>query len=195
MRVIAGKYKRTPIATLEGEDITRPTRDMVKEALFSSIQIDEDTVFLDLFSGSGAIGIEALSRGAKDVVFNDINKKAYGIIKTNLDKVKENRKLFNLDYGQCIANLEGYKFDYIYCDPPYKFIDYSDLFFMVNKYNLLNKKGIMILEVRKDTDLNEDYLGIKLYKEKRYGINKLLYYRKEEIWAKQYTPVHLIQLH
>ena len=68
MRVIAGKYKKTPIKTLEGEDITRPTRDMVKEALFSSITVDADTKFLDLFSGSGSIGLEALSRDAKEVL-------------------------------------------------------------------------------------------------------------------------------
>ena len=91
MRVIAGKYKRTPIKTLEGEDITRPTRDMVKEALFSSIQINNETRFLDLFSGSGSIGLEALSRDAKEVVFNDINKDAVKIINTNLEKVNENR--------------------------------------------------------------------------------------------------------
>lgn len=181
MRIIAGKYKRTPIKTLEGEDITRPTRDMVKEALFSSIQIYEDTKLLDLFSGSGAIGLEALSRGASDVVFNDINKAAVGIIKTNLAKVNEDRKVYNLDYQKCCEQLQGSKFDYIYCDPPYNFKSYEDLFFYINKYNLLDKKGIMIVEVRKDSDLNDDYLGIRKYKEKRYGINKLLYYRKEEI--------------
>ena len=58
---------------------------------------------------------------------------------------------------------------------------YEDLFFYVNKFNLLAKKRIMVLEVRKDTDLNQEYLGIKLFKEKRYGINKLLYYRREDI--------------
>ena len=181
MRVIAGKYKKTPIKTLEGEDITRPTRDMVKEALFSSIQIYSDTKFLDLFSGSGSIGIEALSRGAENVVFNDINKSAVNIIKTNLEKVKEDRVVMNLDYQKCIENLDGNKFDYIYCDPPYKFQAYEDLFFYINKYNLLDKKGIMIVETRKDVDLKEEYLGIRLYKEKKYGISKLLYYRKEEV--------------
>ena len=83
MRIIAGKYKRTPILTLEGEDITRPTRDMVKEALFSTINIYSDTSFLDLFSGSGSIGLEALSRGAEKVVFNDCNEKAVKIIHKN----------------------------------------------------------------------------------------------------------------
>lgn len=193
MRVIAGKYKKTPIKTLEGEDITRPTRDMVKEALFSSIKIYSDTEFLDLFSGSGSIGLEALSRGSNDVVFNDINKYAYQIIKTNLQKVNEDRLVYNLDYQECLAKLEGRKFDYIYCDPPYNYKAYEDLFFYVNKYNVLNKKGIIIIEVRKDTNLNDEYLDIKLFKEKRYGITKLLYYRKEELWLKLYILEHLIQ--
>lgn len=179
MRVIAGKYKRTPIKTLQGEDITRPTKDMVKEALFSSIEIYSDTIFLDLFSGTGAIGIEALSRGAKDVVFNDINKQAFGIIKDNLKKVREDRTIYNLDYQECLKKLEGYKFDYIYCDPPYNFKAYEEIFYYVNKESLLNKKGIIIMEVRKGTDLNETYLNMHLYKEKRYGINKLYYYRLE----------------
>ena len=181
MRVIAGKYKKTPIKTLEGEDITRPTRDMVKEALFSSIQIFSDTKLLDLFSGSGSIGIEALSRGAEDVVFNDINGKAVNIISTNLQKVNENRRVLNLDYQKCCETLAGESFDYIYCDPPYNFQTYEDLFFYINKYGLLNKKGIMIVEVRKQTELKDSYLGINKFKEKKYGITKLLYYRKEEI--------------
>ena len=181
MRIIAGKYKKTPIKTLQGEDITRPTRDMVKEALFSSIQIYDDTRFLDLFSGTGGIGLEALSRGASEVVFNDINKNAVRIIQTNLEKVHEDRMVLNLDYQECLKKLENMKFDYIYCDPPYDFNAYEDIFFYVNKYGLLDKKGIMIMEVRKDTDLNDNYLGISKYKEKKYGINKLLYYRKEDL--------------
>lgn len=181
MRVIAGKYKRTPINTLEGEDITRPTKDMVKEALFSSIEIFSDTKFLDLFSGSGAIGLEALSRGAEDVIFSDINAKAIKIIRSNLEKVKEERVVLNLDYQECLKRLEGEKFDYIYCDPPYNFTAYEEIFFYVNKYSLLDKKGIIIMEVNKDTNLEDEYLGIKQYKEKKYGICKLLYYRKEEV--------------
>lgn len=180
MRIIAGKYKKTPIKTLEGDDITRPTRDMVKEALFSSIEIYSDTMFLDLFSGTGSIGLEALSRGCEDVVFNDANRSAVKIIKENLAKVKEDRTVFNLDYQDCLAKLEGRKFDYIYCDPPYNFLSYEEIFFYIDKYKLLNKKGIMIMEVRKDTDLKESYLNMSLYKEKRYGINKLYYYRLGE---------------
>lgn len=181
MRVIAGKYKRTPIKSLQGEDITRPTKDMVKEALFSSIQINCDTSFLDLFSGTGAIGIEALSRGANEVIFNDINKDAARIINENLKKVNENRQVYNYDYQKCLQALEGKEFDFIFCDPPYNFQAYDDLFFYINKFSLLKKKGIIILEVRKNTDLQEKYLGNIKFKEKKYGISKLLYYRKEEL--------------
>lgn len=179
MRIIAGKYKRTPLKTLEGEEITRPTRDMVKEALFSSIDIYSDTKVLDLFSGSGAIGLEALSRGAEDAVFNDINRDAVRIIKENLKKLNENRTVYNMDYAGCLNTLKGRQFDYIYCDPPYAFDRYDDIFEKVSENDVLSHDGIMIMEVRKDTDLKDRYQDLSKYKEKRYGISKLLYYRKE----------------
>ena len=179
MRIIGGKYKRTPLKTLEGEEITRPTRDMVREALFSSITVHNETLFLDLFAGSGAIGIEALSRGARDVVFNDHNKEAVKIIQENLAKVREERRVLDLDYADCIKKLKDSGFDYIYVDPPYAFTEYGNVFDLVREYDVLSKKGIMIVEVRKDTQLPESP-GYSCFKERRYGINKLLYYRKEE---------------
>ncbi|MBQ6560165.1 MAG: 16S rRNA (guanine(966)-N(2))-methyltransferase RsmD [Erysipelotrichaceae bacterium] len=179
MRIVAGKYKKTNLKTLEGDEITRPTRDMVREALFSSITVHNETLFLDLFAGSGAIGIEALSRGAKDVMFNDHNKEAVRIIKENLAKVREERRVLNLDYADCLKKLKNSGFDYIYVDPPYAFAEYGKVFELVREYNVLNKKGIMIIEVRKDTQLPETP-GYSCFKERRYGINKLLYYRKEE---------------
>ena len=181
MRIIAGKYKRTPLKTLPGEEITRPTRDMVKEALFSSIAIYGDTKILDLFSGTGAIGLEALSRGAADAVFNDLNRDAVRIIRENLEKVKENRTVLNLSYERCLEKMKDGGFDYIYCDPPYAFRDFDRLFSLVLQNNVLKDDGILIFEVRKDTVLEEHYGPLAMYKEKKYGINKLLYYRKEEI--------------
>lgn len=181
MRIIAGKYKRTPIKTLEGDDITRPTKDMVKEAMFSSIDIYEDTTFLDLFSGSGAIGLEALSRGAKEVVFNDLNKSACKIINENLKRLNEERMVYNLDYQECLKLLNGKEFDYIFCDPPYKFIAYDDLFYYVCSNKTIAKKGIMIVEARKDSDLKDQYLTMHKYKEKKYGITKLLYYKNGDL--------------
>ena len=178
MRIVAGKYKRTPLKTLEGND-TRPTKNMVKEALFSSISIFEDCEFLDLFAGSGAIGIEAISRGAKKVVFNDINIKACGIIKDNLAKIKQEAKIFNLNYEECLFKLNDYPFDYIYLDPPYAFKEYDRIFELIEKYRLLKNEGMIIVEVRKDVDLNDKYYEVELFKEKRYGISKLLYYRRK----------------
>ena len=146
MRVIAGKYKRTILNTLEGND-TRPTKDMVKEALFSSIDIDSTTIFLDLFAGSGAIGIEAISRGSKSVIMNDINPKAVTIIKANLAKIKERVIVYNLDWKSCLSKLGGKQFDIIFLDPPYAFNEYTKLFDALIKFNILKKDAIIIWEV------------------------------------------------
>jgi len=179
MRIIAGKYKRTPLYTLEGE-LTRPTRDMVKEALFSSVEINDSTTILDLFSGSGAIGLEALSRGAKDAVFNDMNKDAVKVINANLDKVKEKRTVLCLDYKDCLKKLCGHTFSFIYIDPPYKLIEYENMLKLIEEYDMLTSDGIIVIEVRKDVDLNEEIGVFKQYKIKKYGINKLLYYRRKQ---------------
>lgn len=176
MRVIAGKYKRSNLNTLDG-DLTRPTKDMVKEALFSSIVINENTVFLDLFSGSGSIGIEALSRGAKDVVFNDINKDAVMIIRSNLNKFNENKMVYNLSYKECLNQI-SIQFDYIYLDPPYSFTNYDEIFQIILDKKLLKDSGIIIVEVRKNVNLNNIIMNMELFKEKKYGITKLLYYKK-----------------
>jgi RNA methyltransferase, RsmD family len=179
MRIIAGKYKRTNLASLSGNDITRPSKDMLKEALFSSINIYSDTYFLDLFSGSGAVGIEALSRGAKEVVFNDINKEALKIIKENLNKVNEKRIVYNLDYQECLNNLKM-RFDYIFLDPPYVFKDFDNIFDLIKQNNLLSLDGIVIVEVNKDMKMLLNYGDLSLFKERKYGISKLYYYRKEK---------------
>ena len=120
MRVISGTAKGVQLNSLEGLE-TRPTLDRVKEALFSSIQfqIPEATI-LDLFSGSGALGIEALSREAKQVVFCDNSRKAVQIIKENLEKtkLKDRAIVIQNDYMNCLENL-NMKFDFIFLDPPY----------------------------------------------------------------------------
>lgn len=176
MRVIAGKYKRTILNTLEGND-TRPTKDMVKEALFSSIDIDETATFLDLFAGSGAIGIEAISRGSKRVIMNDINPKAVAIIKTNLAKIKERAIVYNLDWEACLSKLEGNQFDFIFLDPPYAFNEYTKLFDALVKFNILKKDAIIIWEVRKGTTI-EEHPNFRCIKEKNYGITQVSYYKE-----------------
>ena len=122
MRVIAGKARRLPLKTLPGSD-TRPTTDRIKETLFNILQPEiPDCSFLDLFSGSGAIGIEALSRGAASAVFVEKNPKACSCIRENLTftKLAENGKLLAMDALQALRSLEGRQvFDCIFMDPPY----------------------------------------------------------------------------
>lgn len=122
MRIISGTARGTKLFTLEGKN-TRPTLDRVKESLFNIIQNEiEDSVVLDLFSGSGAIGLEFASRGAKKVYLNDNSKEAVQIIKQNIEKthLSEKVQLFNLDYLKLIQKLQGKCLDIVYLDPPYK---------------------------------------------------------------------------
>lgn len=122
MRIISGLARGTKLYTLEGLQ-TRPTLDRVKESLFNIIQKDiSDSIFLDLFSGSGAIGLEAASRGAKKVIFCDNSKEAIQIIKKNIDKthLQEKTELYQLDFKELLKNKIKEKIDIIYIDPPYK---------------------------------------------------------------------------
>lgn len=178
MRVISGKYRRTNLKTLEGQN-TRPTKDMVKEALFSSLGDLKAKSFLDLFAGSGAIGIEALSRGAAKVIMNDHNPEAYGIIQDNLNKVKAQAEVYDLDYQICLNQLKGEYFDYIYLDPPYAFNDHQKIFDFLKEEHLIDQDSLIICETHKDFQLNitEDYMEEKV---RHYGITALYYYRLKE---------------
>ena len=180
MRIVAGKYKRSSLLTLDSMS-TRPTKDMVKEALFSTISVDRETVFLDLFAGCGSIGLEALSRGANDVIFNDLNKDAVKVIKTNLFKFNEKRIVYNLDYCDCLKLLKGKSFDYIYVDPPYAFKAYANIFALIDDLKLYNHNCKVIVEVKKETNLPNELFSFEKYKDKRYGITKLLFYRRKDV--------------
>jgi 16S rRNA (guanine(966)-N(2))-methyltransferase RsmD len=128
MRIISGTARGTKLYTLEGDN-TRPTLDRVKEALFSKINIDLiDSVILDLFAGSGALGLESLSRGAKKAYFCDSSFKAIKIINQNIEKTKMKDKsvVIQKDFLQALEqiNNQNVKFDLIFLDPPYK-TDYN----------------------------------------------------------------------
>ncbi len=122
MRVIAGTARRLQLKTLDGID-TRPTTDRIKETLFNMISAElYDSNFLDLFSGSGGIGIEALSRGAANAVFVEKNPKAMKCIQENLEstKLKDRAKTMQMDVFAALSRLNGeWKFEYIFMDPPY----------------------------------------------------------------------------
>lgn len=179
MRVISGLYKGRVI---DGFDIegTRPTQDRVKESIFSTIQnyIDE-SVTLDLFSGSGNLGIEALSNGSKECYFVDNNKKAINVINNNIKKLDvKNAKVINDDYKNALNYFKnnGKTFDLIFLDPPYKFEYIDEIIKFIIDNNLINKNGLIICEF--EFDINKEYKELELYKEKKYGYKKVIIFKK-----------------
>ena len=179
MRVIAGSARGLKLKTIEG-DSTRPTKDMVKEALFSMLApYLSEAMVLDLFAGSGAIGIESLSRGASLAYFCDKNPDCVDIIKENVLKSKfENQaKIFNLDYQKMIEKVRNVSFDIIYIDPPYNKGLGVDAIETISSYDVLKKYGILVFET--DTDENSpDIIGkYEKFKTKKYGRNILSFYK------------------
>ena len=178
MRVISGKYKGK---TILGFDIdgTRPTQDRVKESLFGIIQNDLiDTTCLDLFAGSGNLGIEALSNGAKECYFVDNNNKCIDVIKKNLTNI-ENGNVINLDY---LKALEYFKeknitFDIVFLDPPYNLNCIDNVIDKLLEYNLINQDGLIICEYEFD-NFKENYNSLELIKDKKYGYKNIKIYRK-----------------
>lgn len=172
IKIHAGKYKGQKI-NITGIDSTRETASMVREAVFNSLY-EVDGKVLDLFAGSGSLGITALSMGASFCYFIDNNFKATKNIKDNLDKLKiSNYKVINQDYNFFLKNnLEI--FDLIFLDPPYDFKEYKRLLIEVRK--VLNLGGKIILEVSsKLDDILIDSLGI--IKSKKYGNKKIIIYQ------------------
>ena len=155
MKIISGIYKGRNIL---GFDIsgTRPTQDRVKENLFNIINFDlPDKVVLDLFSGSGNLGIEALSRGAKYSYLVDNNPKAIDIIKKNINNLDiSNAKVMKKDYKQALKYLKdnNIKLDIVFLDPPYKTNYIEESIKLIDEYNLLSKDGLIICE---SNDLNK----------------------------------------
>ena len=183
MRVIAGSAKRLQLKTIDGLD-TRPTTDRIKETLFNMISHEiADSCFLDLFSGSGAIGIEALSRGAKEAVFVEQNRKAMACIRENLTftKLAKQSVLLEMDVLSALKRLEGkYQFDYIFMDPPYNHEWEKQVLEFLADTTLLADDGIIIVEASKETDLSyAEELGYSIIKEKMYKTNKHIFLEKE----------------
>lgn len=170
MKVISGTLKGRKIDgyNLDG---TRPTMDRVKESLFAMIQnyIDE-SICLDLFSGSGNLGIEAISEGANFVYFNDNNKKAVEVIKSNIKNfnIIEKSKVLNMNYKKVLNELNGQKIDIIFLDPPYKTNYIEESIKIINSNNLLSNTGIIVCE---SSDLNKIIYtdNFQVLKEKKYG--------------------------
>lgn len=179
MRVIAGSARRIQLKTLEGMD-TRPTTDRIKETLFNMLSpYLYDSIFLDLFAGSGGIGIEALSRGAMEAVFVEKNPKAMQCVKENLKNTHLERKgmTMSMDVMTALYKLEGEKrFDYIFMDPPYGHeLERRVLEYLADS-SLLSSDGVIIVEASKETEFDYlEELGFSVIKTKIYKTNKHIF--------------------
>ena len=177
IRVNAGKYKGRKIEE-PNPLTTRPSKDIVKVGLFNIIRNEVlNCTFLDLFAGSGQIGIEALSRSAKKVYFIEKDRNAFKILKNNLSYVpSSDYEVINTDFKLFLDNsLNLIKFDIIFVDPPYK-MEINDEFISNLISNYLNDSGILIFEREEkfNDELNDKYS----FKEYKYGRSKLYIYRK-----------------
>lgn len=175
MRIISGKYKGREI---KGYNIdgTRPTMDRVKESLFASIQnYVKGSICLDLFAGSGGLGIEALSEGALSCYFVDNNKIVIDALKKNLTslKVEEDYFLIKKDYVEALKTFDM-KFDIIFLDPPYHLNMMNNAIDLIIENNLLNDEGIIVCEYEEGT-VNCD---LQILKEKRYGSKNVTIFKK-----------------
>lgn len=184
MRVIAGTARRLQLKTPKGME-TRPTTDRIKETLFNMIQDEVYGVsFLDLFSGSGGIGIEALSRGAKRACFVDSSRQAAEIIRENLDftRLADRAEVFNCTALTALSRLQdGEPFQVAFMDPPYGRGLEKELLRSESFYRVLSDKALVIIEADLETVLSpEETRGFRMLKEKIYKTNKHIFLEKEE---------------
>ncbi len=184
MRIIAGSCRSRPLKTLRGE-ATRPTLDQVREAVFSSLgETFDGQIFLDLYAGSGAMGLEALSRGCGYCWFVDVSRAACGIIRENirtLDMAEKSQVLNCRDTAALnLLARRGIQADLIYLDPPYEKQQNRKILHLLAEKNLVAEDGRVIIEsARDDADPNDSACWV-CYKEAVYGITRIRYYRKNQ---------------
>lgn len=181
MRIIGGKYRSRVLADFAGQDI-RPTSDRAKESLFNILSLKTyGARVLDLFCGSGALGLESLSRGAKEVVFNDFAKESLAVLKKNLETLKipvngDEAKLSNADYLVCLESVRG-QFDIIFIDPPYRF-DYGEKALQkIAQKGLLTENGVAVYE--RDRPFEGEIEGLEKYDVRKYGKAYLTFFRRK----------------
>lgn len=185
MRVIAGSRRHLILKTVPGMAV-RPTQDRTKETLFNIISpYLADCRFLDLFSGSGAIGIEALSRGAKDVVFVEQSPESLSCIKENLKttKLTEEAKVLSMDVFRALPQLEaeGKPFDIIFMDPPYDNGLEKRVLEWLADSALVNETTLIIVEASLQTDFSYVAgLGLEVFREKKYKNNQHVFIQIQE---------------
>ncbi len=182
MRVIAGTARRMQLSAPSGMD-TRPTQDIIKETLFNMIQFEvPGSVFLDLCAGSGAIGIEALSRGAKTAYFAENGREAAKCIADNLHRthLEDNGVLLKMDVLNALHQIHEKHADIIYIDPPYESETAKNCLRELSGLPYVDDETLIIIETSLDSDISYiEELGYQLTKEKDYKSQRHLFIRKE----------------
>lgn len=180
MRIIGGKFRSRVLAEFAGENV-RPTSDRAREALFNILALKiYGARVLDLFAGSGALGLESLSRGAKEAVFNDCAKDSVAILKKNLNALKipaggEEAKVYNMDYLTCLEQVKG-QFDLIFLDPPYRFDYGKKALEKIAQKGLLSENGIAMYESSAPFEGEID--GLEKYDERKYGKAYMTFFKR-----------------
>lgn len=184
MRIIAGTYSSRRLETLPGNR-TRPTLDKVREAVFSSLggMFTSGTI-LDLYAGSGAVGLEALSRGFDRAVFVDVNRQACAVIGKNIALLKcEDRcTVLPMKDTQALRTFveKGERFDLVYLDPPYARQHNLEVLQFLDENRLMNPDGKIVIESLKEESYRQEFEHFQYVKEAIYGIMKITYYTCKE---------------
>lgn len=174
MRIIAGKHRGRALAQFAGQDV-RPTPDRVKESLFQILGAKlSGARVLDLFCGSGALGLESLSRGAREAVFNDVSADSLVICKKNIAALRENARVSNLDYRACLARAEG-AFDIIFADPPYKADCAAEILALIASRGLLAPDGVVVYESEREETPPQGWVRADL---RKYGRTKVAFFKR-----------------
>lgn len=184
MRVIAGQLKGRRLRTLEGLKL-RPTSDRLRETLFNILAPRIiDSRFLDLCAGSGAVGIESISRGASSVIFIESSRRAAALIEENLDHcgISAKAQVLNRDAIAALKLLSTREtqFDIIYFDPPYESHIYSPVLELIGETDLLARGGVLVAEHRGASILNPGYGTLRPYREVKQGDSRLTFYSHAE---------------
>lgn len=176
MRIISGKHRGRKLISPKDQNI-RPTADRVKEAFFNIIQKDiYNSMFLDLFAGSGAMGIEAISRGAKSI-FCDQDLNSVNLIKSNLKLINEFADVYNYDALECIKRLyeNNKKFDFIYIDPPYMSNLETEVLQTFIKYPIMNNNAKIVIEHKAKKEILIPENNYIINDTRKYGITELIF--------------------
>lgn len=169
MRIVAGKYRHRLISYPENNPGIRPTKDRIREAIFSALGNIEGKVCCDLYAGSGAMGLEALSRGANKIYFNDISKEALKVTKDNLVSLNVSNDEYCLSHSDDYSFLTNLKrtMDIYFIDPPYKKGEYEKIISFILDNSLINDFGIIVVE--SNTSFNVDESLFSKIKQYSYG--------------------------